>query len=464
MAVTDVTVFRRHLAVVHNTDRAASGQIADYVCRKYGIPTANKIGIAMSTSAQWAYDAGRYSTVFGTLNTHLTTIGATGVLLCEGSPNRMNLPLVADPSNITSSGIDTARMLALTKRIVAVNAITAFGEPRLYDADQANRVPMYQYPRTDAWTVSQSGKTGITGNRRGALAYEGAEYNSYISIALDADMEAARGSYSGVGTSMRKAATFAPGFDRDFSRFDMLPYGRIGLPKFTTDDTFDADLYAKSKAIIDRGIAFERSMSRARADTRILFPVADVGSFTGAYNLGKQVLAQKKAQLAGFAALNYWYEDGAVSSGDLAANAMANPAHGLRTLSNWTTAELNSGTANPITFDIAVGGGLMNDKADTWCATSNGMVPASTGAIVMGGASYLYQWVQRLVDLNRFVAAFCNPYVNGGSYHHSDLEMESTTDVFRALLDGMSLMEASVLCYENAHYAMGNPLVRPFAS
>lgn len=477
MAVTDVTAFRRGLAIVYNTDLAASGQIADYVCQKYGLPEVNKIGFAMGTGWRWAYSPSRYQDVFVRLHERLGIIGATGVLLCEGSPNRMDLPLELDPSDVTSNGVDTARMLAITRRIVAANSLVAYGEPRLQSNAATDRRPNYQYPRTGPWTISHSGKLAITGywTRRGGGAYmapdhEMREYDGYIDVGLDATMEAARGTFSGVAAGEREVARFTATFDGDFSRFHMLPYGRIGLPKLTADDTFDADLFAKSKAIIDRGAAFERRRSSVK-DSRILFPFAAVGWSTSAYNVGKQALCYRKALDAGFTNLAYWYDDD-VQSWDQTALTLAPVADGLNATDNWTRANLDAGMATGHVFDVAVGGGLKNgdtgavtpSRATAWCTATNGFVPAATGAIIMGGASYTYQWVQRLAELDRLVAAVCSPYSNGGGHHITAQEAQTPTDVFLALLEGRSLMEAAALCTEDAHYPMGNPLVRPFAN
>jgi hypothetical protein len=83
----------------------------------------------------------------------------------------------------------------------------------------------------------------------------------------------------------------------------------------------------------------------------------------------------------------------------------------------------------------------------------------------MGGASYFYQWVQRAVTLDRFAAAYCNPYNNGGGWHHTADQCRAATAVFLDMLErGTTLLEASVLGFESAHYPMGNPLVRPFGT
>lgn len=489
-ALSNAEKFIQRVAVVYNLDRAASGQIADYVCTQYNIPAGNKIGLHMGTGWQWAYTPERYAESIVPLAAHFDAIHASSMVLCEGSPNRMNFPRVVDPDDITSYGWDTAYVLASARRMVD----RGYGEePRLTGYSPMGSHPMFPgYPVANGpWTLDTGDYEYAdmlwAGMARGKVIIppdyvrdpvdfgypQLEEYTDYVVTGYHPTFEAFRGDWTGLGTAEDGVPRWVASFIADRRRyragFTMLPYGRIGLPKLTQDDTYDPDLYAKSVAIIDRGVAFERTLEQAQDTLRLLFPFAYVGLKFGPYPVAKQALCYRVAADAGMTQTAYWYDDASdTRTWDQIAIGMADPNSGL----SWTTAQLNAGTADPHTFDIAIGGGLKNGTSSSydnariaaWCSTTNGFVPAATGAVVMGGASYGYQWMHRLASLDRLVAAYVNPWVAGGGYHHGMYQAEVVTSVFLAMLDNRcSLLEASIIGYENCYYPLGNPLVRFFA-
>lgn len=485
--------YEQRVAVIYNSDREASRQIADYVCTKYNIPIGNKLGLAMGTGWRWTYTAGRYTDIAATA-AHFERINAQGLVLCEGSPNRMDFPKDIDPGD-TDQGFDTARVLAMSKRIVA----RFRGEEPRYTEDNTPPPAYFYtqdtlvYPEGDGlWTTDPNtydradalfaqlewrGKVDASakGYETSPVGMELDVYRPYMLWKFDPVMESYRGAWTGLGNSVgggtasRWVPRITAAFNGDHGWFSMLPYGRIGLPKFTQDDTFDPDLYTKSVAIIDRADALNKTLGQAKASTRIFFPFSYVGLKTEPYCLAQQALPYRYAADAGFGNLTYWYSDGGdARTWDQIAIGMAPPAGGL----SWTESQLDAGTATPQTFDICIGGmengtgsTLTDAKIDAWCSTANGFVPAATGVLLMGGASYFYQWVQRAVTLDRFAAAYCNPYNNGGGWHHTAEQCRIATAVFLDMLErGTTLLEASALGFESAHYPMGNPLVRPFAA
>lgn len=466
MPVTDANdKFRAKLAIFYNSDVAASEQIADYVCAEYGIPSANAYGIAMGVDPDtWAYSSGRLAVLQGAAD-HLDAISARGILLCEGSPSRANIARWSDPSNTSGYGIDTVRLVAMTKRLKL--RAWEFGEPRLQENVNGGGNLLYP-PASGAWTTNLLDHALLMGVQRQSrppyngdnLLWGGDYYDEYagrFTYALDAGFEVVTGAYAGVSEEHRHWNKFASHWDGDFSRFSLLPFGRIGFPRIRNSGAYDANLYNKSVAIIRRGVWMDKPDPAGAI--RAHFQVASVGGVNTPFSIGKQVYCWQQLSDAGYSQTSLWYAPGSECSTHTPATTMYPYANGLQSASDWTTENLDANTASPLTFDVGFGGGFHNDKS-AWRAT---IQPADTGCIIMGGASYLaHQWVQDIANDDKLCAAYANPYTLGQGRHHSGTDMGSTADVFFAMTHGLSLLEASALGREDAHYPYGNPLVTVF--
>lgn len=449
--------------LVHNTDVPDSGALADYVAQQYGMPDECNYGFAMGTTATlWSFNQSAITDFLGGLWDRVQQIGARGILVCAGVPGGIRLwdaDQAGNPNGRQNIGL--VWFLQCLPRIMRYMAAhPAVGLPRLSGGGSGVLwTPRFPAGEGSTWADDSPLQSVMNSYRRGwslnlpahpILSAAVSEVGRYTEMVTEPLL--------GAGIANRVYSYYRDGFSpRMFGRMkSAIPVGHIGLPLGPNSTSFPGDLFDKSRAIVDAGIALERdgASTRGRA-RRFLFCIGN----SGGVNYEGLMAASVYRAIAQGQHVKYWWRDYSVAE----AEALAPRKFGLQSsgsgTDNWSVATLDSGAASQHVYDIAFGPALDNDKEALWFDS----MTASDQAIIMGGQSYLWKWAAHLSDQGRFAGGMINPYSAGfGGTHHTGGEFVDNVGVLRALLDGYSLLDAGFLFKEGYHFPMGNPLAIPF--
>jgi hypothetical protein len=441
MAVRDVNSTQQ-VVYVYNTDVAASGTFALSYCAEYGIPAAQRVGLALGTANVRAYDS--ESTIYGLIEDIRDACMASSasiVIVGAGCPTALGLLTANYTANGSNDGqaFDFVHLACAAKRIVAQGYM-----PRTV-ADGSGG---YQLQRkiNGAWTSNQAFYTTD-------LVTRVAEDSGLIELYNDEDYDdaiTAAGAGDGEGV-VNQIVRYVSGYDGNCSSADVLPGGFAGY--YTHEEaTHPADLHAKSIAILNRAIASEGRLAALTARKVFCAAYGLSGAQTEAGKTARASLMGKKFDDAGLQ-LTYITETGA----DAAAEYLL-PESGSH--SDWTPANLDAGTAAgpAITADVLCGWGFSN--VDPTVAWDDRITPTVNG-LFLGGKSGNGKWGKWCQVAGGHSAIIMQIEV-GGTHALSGTTLARQTDAVLALLDGRSLAEAAWCGYQGALYAIGDPLLRPF--
>jgi hypothetical protein len=235
-----------------------------------------------------------------------------------------------------------------------------------------------------------------------------------------------------------------------------------GLVGYSTwpDSTHPANLYDRSKAVIDRACANEFPIAQARAQKLL---VGIYSTYPNATTTIQDALCVSVMKDNGFTNIVYWNGRGLGTAGTDCL-APAPETFGAATTAD-ADAQIAAGYApaqDPwLIFGIDFPNNVVNpldvELADNWMAFLN----LQNKGVCFVGASYGYQWA-RLLQNNGGIGGNGSP---SDVAHISSAYIVRSASIFLALLGGMSLCEAELAQWEESYGdaggVIGDPLMRP---
>lgn len=436
MAVVDADEMAAKAVVVYNTDVAASGNVADYYCAVRGIPLANKIGFAMGTDPYlWPWDANRFANFYTPLYEKVIQVGARAVITAAGCPNYLECRAVND---FNLGIIPLAPVCGMVKAIYPTGA-----QPRVNPNNDDS---------DDFITLRDGSVTpGVNGN---ALRQDiNVRAAGFFQINQSADYNTA---YTAGGLSWEDGRNLyepLPGFRRDYSRLNYLPYGVAGwmIQYGATGSAHPVTLEADSKTIINRLQGKTQTLAQARG-RRIVVSIGNITANSSLAPAARSAIIVKEFQNAGFTDVQYFYTS---SVGDTAAELLAPSAS-----QSFSLANLDAGTVSRSNIWLMVGYGLLNSRwnpasSPTWRPGSvPHLAPASDGLII-GGLSDHQHWSRYwMADGGAGgLGRLSHPTQFTGSYHWERV---------RSMLRGETLAEMCFWQKSDFDFVpIGDPLYNP---
>lgn len=427
MGVRDVLTLAQKAVILVNSDVAASQQVADRFCAMYGIPTANQFTYAMGTNVLWEFTSERFGSFWTDLYAKVQSVGAYAVLSTAGCPVGIEVPDQDGVEGINGDGLNFALLIGLVKRIYAAGK-----EPRLYLSPGIGYYPMVGPSYTD-YLID----TGAS--HKPNQVQDSAAINALLQLGADPLLTAAG------STTQEYYFTTYRSASPNFSTVDNLLTGHIGY--YTQSEaTHPSDLWDRSRILLGKAGNLQIPASQQSA-RRVLVCPETLNSSAYCHD-SKQALIGKKLQTLGLD-VKYWYP----GTPSAAAEALLPVASEY----NWTTGQLDAGTASPTcTFTLAVGCGFENLKDPTWKST---MIPSTSGGVMCCGKSDGDQWGKTgMVDAGHSYIEHARIY----NWHQGATQQGKVADIWLNLIAGRTLAEAAWCSLEGTFLAVGDPLCRLF--
>lgn len=430
--ISNASPLAPYTVLVYNTDVAASEQVADYYCQLRGIPLANKIGFAMGTGDYWAWRANWHSTVITDMYTKVMTVGAKAVLTVAGCPH---YAMFTDTLGVTNSvGVHLPVFLSNVKALYC-----AGGEPR---ADGTSAIhTLYSPLAPGSIPYMQSGNPA-------PFLEEG-----YLPVAVAA---IAVGDAAAQYPVWPGTQELSPTWHGEWDQSAFLLRGLVGYSTWP-DAVHPADLYTKSKAVLDRAVANEYPLAEARKQKVLVGMDFTSGGDTGTIHDAVTIALLKSN---GFEDVVYWNEQGLGKVGTDCLAPVPEKFGGTTTADART--RIANGLAPPqnpwLIFGIGWDNGDVNPTPSAVWASFLGLVGRG---VCFVGASYGRMWA-RLVQANGGIGG------NGSPQDVAHIGSDYITrgnSILLALLGGLSLCEAEIAGYyvrsHSAGGVIGDPLMRP---
>lgn len=429
---------------VYNTDVTDSVDFAKAYCGEYGIPTSQRVGLALGTAANIRpYDS--EATIYALLEDiydAVVSANATHVIVGAGCPTALGL-LTNDYSvgGSNSGGhFDFVHLATAVKRIIALGYL-----PRVMNDGAGGYTPTTKGGAGNWYPFYVLFTTVILGRVE--------EVPTILELYNDPEYDAAIAA-AGPGYGEDDANRFVrykSSFNGDFSSSDVLPGGFAGYYSYE-ETTHPSDLYDKSVAILNRAIASEWRLSALGA--RKVFSTA-YGLSGVQSDIGKTARASFATKKLGDAGLQVTY---ITDTGSDAAAEYLLPESGSH--SDWTPDNLTDGTASPpaITADLMFGWQFQNvDPTIHW---DDRITPTANGNFI-GGRSGNGTW-GKWCQVAGGHSAIIQQVTVGGTHANTANSLAYQADAVLALLAGKSLADAAFCSLSGTLTAIGDPLLRPF--
>jgi hypothetical protein len=421
MSVTDRDDFFNHVLILENSSEAGSAAVSSYFRAQYAIPAANVQSFAMGTNPEvWAYSANRYADFWEPLYEKFQDINGQMILASS------HVPLFSGCRTIVG-GVDGR--FPLPDGLAYLKQIIEDG----YD-------PKSGVGASGSWQPFR----GIDGT----YPFENSlETNTTTSPYLDRSApQAWRDGKVAVGSAHDESFQYffrpVANFDRDYSRFNLIPVGRIGY--FLLGGTsFPSWMVDRAYSLISRSIRGRVTLDQARSKP-IILGIGSYGApqYNSRNNPARAAAMYQLLLSRGFTNVEYFYD----TFGDPLADYLA-PVDGA----HFTVDDIEQEGFSK-EFWGAFGPAFQNNDF-AWYPK----FPSQLGGFCYVGASNDDSYTRYFQDVANFSTGI------GSRNHNTALGTPVHYDILEMILNGYTMAEATFWAGMTYGYgcAVGDPLYTP---